>query len=201
MLHVTDPAAPPSRATLDVDAIVRVTGTVEYGATIAPAMRALGAREDDSDGAPLCRWILDGITVDLMPTAPHVLGFTNRGYESAHDHAEKRHLPDGTALRIADAAHFVATKIEAFAGRGGGDFASSKDLEDVVAVVDGREELAGEIPAAPHDVRVFVARTFGDWLLVEAFRDALAGHLPGDADSQGRVRVVVARLRAIAALR
>jgi hypothetical protein len=38
-LHVTDPAAPSPRATLDVDIIVSVNGVAEYAKVIAPARR------------------------------------------------------------------------------------------------------------------------------------------------------------------
>ena len=43
------------------------------------------------------------------------------------------------------AAEVIATKIEAFRGRGGDDHQLSHDLEDLVAVVDGRPELIAEI--------------------------------------------------------
>ena len=42
-----------------------------------------------------------------------------------------------------------APKLEAFAGRGKGDYQSSNDVEDLLAVVNGRGELAEEIHARP----------------------------------------------------
>ena len=44
---------------------------------------------------------------------------------------------------------FLATKYEAFLDpkRGAGDFAASKDIEDIIALVDGRPELDKEISA------------------------------------------------------
>ena len=56
-------------------------------------------------------------------------------------------------IRLVSASAFVATKLEAFASRGGGDFLTSHDLEDVLNIVDGREELIGELAAAPADMR------------------------------------------------
>lgn len=44
---------------------------------------------------------------------------------------------------------FIATKLEAFADRGGGDFLASHDLEDITTVTDGRPELTDEAAAAP----------------------------------------------------
>lgn len=58
-------------------------------------------------------------------------------------------MPDSgfAAVRLVCAVAFVATKLEAFASRGGGDFMSSHDLEDVLNIVDGREELTQKMAA------------------------------------------------------
>jgi hypothetical protein len=56
-----------------------------------------------------------------------------------------------------DVDAIVATKLEAFRGRSGGDVFASHDLEDIVAVVDGRPEIVEEIAAAAADVRAYVA--------------------------------------------
>jgi hypothetical protein len=53
---------------------------------------------------------------------------------------------------------FVATKLEAFKGRGGADFLGSHDLEDVVSVVDGREALSAEVRDAGMDLSAYVRR-------------------------------------------
>lgn len=52
----------------------------------------------------------------------------------------------------------MATKIEAFKGRGRGDFLASHDLEDVVSVVDGRETLGAEVRDAEVDLSEYVRR-------------------------------------------
>ena len=44
---------------------------------------------------------------------------------------------------------FLATKLEAFRGRGQGDFLFSHDLEDLMAVVDGRAALVEECRLSP----------------------------------------------------
>ena len=190
---MTDIGAPPPRHTLDVDLIVRVASTSEYATVIGPAMRALGAKEDDSEGAPLCRWMLHGVMVDVMPTRAKVLGFSNRWYDGGLDHAITRALPDGTEISILDAPHFIATKIEAFLGRGRNDFRSSKDIEDIIAVIDGRPELGTEIRTSPPDLRASVRATLGRWMSGE-FAESIAGHLPGDMDNYGRAEVVEQRI-------
>ena len=99
------------------------------------------------------------------------------------------------------APHFIATKIEAFHGRGKGDFLASADIEDIVRVVDGRAELANEIEAAGTEVRAYLRDEITRMLGNAAFTDALPGHLPGDSASQQRADVVLERLRSIAGVR
>src|SRR5205085_5613086 len=52
---------------------------------------------------------------------------------------------------------FIATKLDAFHGRGGGDIVASHDLEDIIAVVDGRREIVSEVAAASADDREYIA--------------------------------------------
>ena len=49
---------------------------------------------------------------------------------------------------------FIATKLEAFKGRGKGEFFGSSDLEDLISVVDGRQVLVTEVQAGAVDLRV-----------------------------------------------
>jgi hypothetical protein len=72
--------------------------------------------------------------------------------------------------------------------------------EDIIAVVDGRPSLADEAKLAPAQLRRFLRTTIARWLKDTRFLDAVPGHLPGDAVSQGRVPVVHERLRSIAGL-
>lgn len=166
-LLITDPGASPARPTADIDVVAAVGSQAEYYA-LAERLRALGFREDHREGAPLCRWIVEGLTVERV-------------------------------IRVVDAPHFVATKLEAFRGRGEGDF-YHHDMGDVVAVVDGRAELETELRAARDEVRAFVARELHALMNDESFRDSLAGHLPGDRASQARLPLLEARLNRIARL-
>ncbi len=52
---MTDPAAPRPRFTEDVDVVVEVT-THSAWSGLGERLRALGFREDQREGAPLCRW-------------------------------------------------------------------------------------------------------------------------------------------------
>jgi hypothetical protein len=85
-------------------------------------------------------------------------------------------------------------------GRGKNDFHASRDLEDLIAVVDGRAELAGEIRGAAGDVRSYLAKEIKKLVSIREFTDALPGHLPPDSASQDRVGTIISRLEEIASL-
>lgn len=191
-LLVTDPLADSVRATRDVDAVVNANRALFHRIEASVATRGF-ARDVSSD--VICRWVhkASGVLFDLMPVQPDVLGFSNRWYPYAVETAAPVDLGNGVTIRLVSAVAFVATKLEAFADRGGGDFLSSHDLEDVLNIVDGREELASEMAAAPADVRQAVAAAFGPLLASPDFVNVL----PGLLAEPERVGVVLGRLKAL----
>ncbi len=142
---------------------------------------------DTSPDAPICRWVNAGVTLDVMPSEPGVLSFHNRWYPLVVTSAQQVELPSGRNIKLITAPVFIATKLEAFKGRGRGDFLMSHDLEDIVTVVDGRPALAEEVRAADRDLRAYIKEEISILIQQSEFLDALAGHLPGDAASQARL--------------
>jgi hypothetical protein len=196
-LLITDKAAADVRPTYDVDAIAEITSYAAYAA-FSEKLKRLGFREDTREGAPLCRWCQQTTTLDVMPLDGSILGFANTWYEPALATAEKRELEPGLTILLVNPVYFCASKLEAFRDRGKNDYFGSRDLEDVIAVVDGREELAGEIQGAKNDVRSYLSKVIGQLLDTRGFLDALPGHLAPDPASQERITIVMARLRNIA---
>ncbi|MFT7724773.1 MAG: hypothetical protein QM788_18400 [Roseateles sp.] len=191
-LLVTDLLADPVRATRDVDAVVSANRALFHRIEEAVAARGF-ARDVSSD--VICRWVhkASGVPFDLMPVQPEVLGFSNRWYPYAVETAVPLDLGAGVVIRRVSAVAFVATKLEAFASRGGGDFMSSHDLEDVLNIIDGREELADEMAAAPAELRQAVAAAFARLLKNPDF----ANVLPGLIVEPERAGLVMGRLKAL----
>ena len=161
-------------------------------------LERLGFKHDTCEDAPICRWVIGAALLDLMPASPDVLGFANPWYPHALKVARLHVLPSGRQVRVIDAPTFVATKLQAFADRGAGDFMASHDLEDIVAVVDGRDELIAELRASEQALREFIATRIGQMLARPAFLEALPGHLPPDSASQARLPEVERKLRSMA---
>lgn len=191
-LLVTDPLADSVRATRDVDAVVNANRATFYRIEEAVAQRGFTR---DVSSEVICRWVhkASGVLFDLMPVQPEVLGFSNAWYPYAVETAVLMDLGDGLTIRLVSAVAFVATKLEAFASRGGGDFLSSHDFEDVLNIIDGREELAEEMAAAPAELRQTVATAFARLLTNPNF----ANVLPGLVAEPERAGIVMERLRTL----
>lgn len=197
-VFLTHPAAGVVRPTRDVDAIVDVTSYAKY-TLLAERLRAVGFVEDRTPGAPLCRWRRDEVIVDVMPVDPGVLGFSNRWYATAIETAQTWRIAEHD-VRIVTPPLFIATKLEAFRGRGRGDVYESHDLEDIVTVIDGRAEIVEEVAAAPLKVRSYISSEIAALVANPDFIDALSRFLMPDAASQARRPLLEHRLRALAEL-
>lgn len=183
-------------ATEDVDVVAQVATIAEYHC-VESMLTSRGFKHDTSPDAPICRWLSGALTLDLMPSQPGVLSFHNRWYPLAVSTANPMMLPSGRSMKLIAAPVFVATKLEAFKGRGNGDFLVSHDLEDIVTVVDGRPALTDELRGAPEELRAYIATEISSLLGTPQFLDALPGHLPGDSASQSRVPLVINMLEAL----
>lgn len=193
-LLITDPLAESVRATRDVDAVIAAGLATYY--RFEEALAARGFRRDMQSDV-ICRWVHEasGVLFDLMPVQSDVLGFSNRWYPYAVETAEPVTLGNGVTIRLVSAVAFVATKLEAFASRGARDFLSSHDLEDVLNIVDGREELAAELAAAPAVLQHHIAAAFAALLAKPDFLNAL----PGLIAEPERAPIVLARLKKMSA--
>ena len=195
-LLITDPARTPVRQTVDVDLITEVTPLASYYA-LCERLRAVGFSEQATDGV-ICRWAKGALLIDVMPTDRMVLGFTNTWYGLAAQRSIERLLPSGRRIRLITSPYFLATKFEAFAGRGGGDY-THHDMEDIVTVVDGRATVVDEVLASDERVRNFLLEEFEALLADPIFIDRLAWLLPPN-EVDARRPVVLDRIRRIAGL-
>jgi hypothetical protein len=121
-------------------------------------------------------------------------------YREAASGALDFQLAHSFTIRLVSAPLFIATKFEAFRGRGRGGYIAGHDLEGAVAVIDGRPELIGEVAAAVSEVRRYVASECRKLLRDDRFMDALPGCLAPDAISQARAPLILERVEALANL-
>jgi len=85
------------------------------------------------------------------------------------------------------APSFLAAKLEAFEERGLRDIHVSKDLEDIVMLLDCRLGLADEIATAPPEIRAFIATKMERLLANYQARDVISDVVR----NQGREHLIV----------
>ena len=198
-LLVTIERAQMMRPTDDVDIVAQVANTADYH-QLEAQLRKKGFVQDMGVNAPICRWRYEGVAVDVMPTDSRILGFANRWYPLAIEHADNFALDADTTIRLIAAPFFIATKLEAFEDRGKADILLSHDMEDIVTVIDGRPSLIAEMKLVPSVLQEYIAEKFSTLLKNEDFLSVLQAYLPGDAASQARLPSLEAKLRELARL-
>ena len=197
-LYLADAGGEPARVTDDVDCVISIATQGDYRA-LEEKLRSLDFRHPiEESQPPICRWKFMGITVDVMPTDEAVLGFSSRWYAEGIANAQTRLLPDGQTIRLFTPPYFLASKIEAFLGRGQGDFYGSADIEDIITVLDRSEEVLAAISSAPATVRSYLADRFRDLLKDDIFVQSISGHL-GSGAGPGRAQRVTDMLKALTA--
>lgn len=176
LLLVDEPAHFGVRQTDDVDVIIDVTTLVEYH-HFSERLRELDFHEDTE--GPICRWLIDTaigkVKLDIMPIDEKILGFSNRWYKAAIKEASDISLPSKTIIRVVSPAYFIATKFEAFAGRGKGEY-FSHDLEDIVFVMENRSRLIHELMDCTEELKKYFSSQV-TLLLNDDFLNVLPGLL------------------------
>jgi len=164
------------RKTDDVDVIIDVATLIDYH-KFSARLREHGFQEDME--GPTCRWLFGTnsgrVKLDVMPIDEKILGFSNRWYKEAIEQAFEVALPSGIVIRVVSPAYFLATKFEAFAGRGKGDY-FSHDLEDIVFVMENRKRLIIELMDCPVELKQYFSQQ-ATLLLNDDFLNVLPGLL------------------------
>jgi predicted nucleotidyltransferase len=134
--------------------------------------------------------------VDIMPTDEKILGFSNEWYIDAIKTSEWIEIAENLSIRRISGPSFLMTKLAAFNDRGNGDYWGSSDIEDVVAVLDGRPGIIDEIMESHQKLKNALAQEFRSLLQNQDFMDALPGHL---IDSH-RLPTIIKRLQTTVAV-
>lgn len=182
------------RTTDDVDLIVHLTGPPHW-MQLQERLREQGFSVSGEDDL-MCRMRLGELKVDFMPIDGTLLGYTNQWYEKGAATAVTYTLPSGVQIKYLNAALFIATKFEAYNGRGRNDPLWSHDLEDVLLIIDGREESLAEVDAADQDVRTYISEQLSALREHPDFDNFLHGNTKGP---EGRVEIIKERIAALIA--
>tara|TARA_B100002049_G_scaffold235944_1_gene221465 strand:- start:1777 stop:2472 length:696 start_codon:yes stop_codon:yes gene_type:complete len=173
------------RYTDDVDLIVDVVGYAAW-TSLQEKLRTHGFSIDMGEEV-VCRMLLGELKVDFMPVDEKALGFTNKWYKDTVATAQDYQLTDNFTIKLVAPEYFIATKLEAYLGRGKGDCLSSHDIEDLLNIFDGREEIVGEINNTPVDLKNYISEQLSALLDDQNFEYAIQSLTNGDSDREALI--------------
>lgn len=192
---ITDITMPDARPTEDVDCVVNVITYQNYH-KFTSAIRKKGFKNDLETGV-IVRFRLDNITLDVMPADPKILKFGNRWYKEAIISPLKYTTTDDIVIKYISAPYLLATKIDAFRERGNNDYVVSKDIEDIITVIAGCNEIVNELTKSNHRPLQFIQQFLKEALSNEAFHHALPGHVSDGRLTEARVQKVRSKIHQI----
>lgn len=184
------------RYTDDVDLVVSLTGYAQWQKMVEQ-LRLRGFKQSPLDDV-ICRMRLGELKVDFMPAddeAANLLGCNNRWFQAGLTSAQWHELPSGCRIRLFTPPYFLGSKLEAYAGRGAQNPLASQDLEDILNLVNGREELLQEVDTSTPELRAYLAQKLTELLSNNEFGYLVQGTAGGDGE---REEIIWQRLRHIA---
>ena len=122
-------------------------------------LRLIGFSHDIESGV-ICRYRIQGIIVDIMPTNDASIGFSNIWYPEGFENAVNYQIDDCCVVKILNAPYFIATKLEAHKDRGQNDGRTSQDFEDIIYVLENRETIWDEISASNENLKNYLKTEF-----------------------------------------
>jgi len=150
------------RPTDDVDVIIEI---LNYSNRIEleEKLRSIGFSHDIESGI-ICRYRIQGIIVDIIPTNDPSVGFSNIWYSEGFEHAINHQIDNLNNVKILSAPYFIATKLEAHRDRGKNDGRTSKDFEDIIYVLENRSTIWKEIAISGENLKKYLISEFRNLL-------------------------------------
>lgn len=100
------------------------------------------------------------MVVDLMPLSGDILGFTNIWYAEGFKRAIEFNIDSNSKVKVFPSPYFIASKLEAFKNRGGGDGRISSDFEDIIFVLENRNSIWIELKESDKLVKDYLQKEF-----------------------------------------
>lgn len=163
------------RVTYDLDVVIKLA---HYGKLekLNERLKDLGFYPD-RESTVICRYTDKHILLDVMPTDSEILGFSNRWYEVGLKNKEWISLTNEIDIPRFTIDYYLATKWEAVRGRGKQDWRTSKDMEDIITLIN--HDALNQISPKQSDVNVYLKDQFSDLLNQKYAEEIILSHLSG----------------------
>jgi len=172
-LYTDDDAADEIRPTFDVDLTLHVVN-LGHWEKVQEKLRKLDFHPDPF-GHAICSYKYKNILVDIMANEDGPLGPANRWYKIGFENLQIVKAKE-QEIKILSAPCYLATKFEAFNGRGT-DLRTSHDIEDIIYVLDNRINIVEEIKKDDERVQAFLKEQFNRIIKKGLLREILLAHI------------------------
>jgi len=172
-LYTDDPAADEIRPTGDIDMTINLLNFVEW-TKMQERLADLGF-SPDPNGHAICSYLYKGISVDIMPSEDGHLGPSNKWYKVGFNNLWTTKV-ENEEIKILSAPCFLATKFEAFKGRGK-DYRTSHDFEDVIYVLDNRTTIIDEIKSDNKEIQNYLKNEFETLVKNPSFEEIISSQI------------------------
>lgn len=192
-IYADDIGADDARPTKDVDISVQISS---YGQMdqLREQLSPKGIYPAVNESV-IYRYQLNDILIDFIPTEQTSLGPSNSWLKSGYPHQVKYNLYK-KEINVLPVSYYLASKWEAFDGRGSGDKRTSHDFEDIIYVLDNNLNIVDSILSSDENVRKFIARRCKEILEDPYKEEVISCHInPFTADE--RTKFLIEKLRII----
>jgi predicted nucleotidyltransferase len=191
-IYANDVVEEDVRITKDIDAFGKITTHAEL-----KNIREQLAKNNffpSPEEKVICRFKHGEIVLDVMSTQQIEWAPANKWFEPGFEHLETV-IVDYVPVKILSVPYFLATKFEAYYGRGK-DSRTSEDFEDIVYILNNRATLVEDIENAPEDVKEYLISEFNKILVSNELREAVLVHLPYESQS-ARYKILIKKLETL----
>lgn len=173
-LYINDPAADEVRPTKDIDISLSIATVAELE-MIRESLTRKGFIQTAEDNI-ICRFRYDDVTVDVMNTKAIGWAPANTWFAPGFMNKEETQL-ENKKIWILPLHYFLASKFEAYNGRGNKEPRMSHDFEDIIYILDNRVDINDCLMDCPADVSAFLKSEFEMIINDRAKREAILGNL------------------------
>ena len=172
------------RETVDIDAAAMISDYSNF-TEFEGLLTQKGFKRSTKEKDPTCRWYYQGLQFDLVPLVPCGTHISNKWYKKSLNSVSVRTVGE-IEIKHLDSIFYIASKLEAFFGRGNPEELVSShpddnhDLEDIILLLDGRRSIVDELGESEGEVREYIKSQFAviiGLLGIEEFvRNCLSPH-------------------------
>jgi predicted nucleotidyltransferase len=192
-LYIESNLAEDVRPTKDLDLSFQIT-TVNQLEELRRDLVELGFKEA-RDEKVICRFTFDDLLIDVMSTQEIGWAPSNQWYDLGFQHAYAQELDD-IEINLMPLPYFLAAKLDALFDRGINDLYASRDLEDIVYLLNYVSSINNKVLSGDKAVRHYIAETINEMLNNNKMMYAIEAHVypPGDESVLSHIIEVMTEL-------